>query len=150
MEISVLKNLVLWKFSLFLRRENDALMHREGWNGQLNPTYLSVHDLHTFSYQGVCYCGLPVWTHWARWMYIASLTLALKTAELKKKKKSIWNNHKCLRQLFLIHLNIYVMGLRSIWICWFLQCGDRLWSSYSDVFWRQILPTIVRLHIMFN
>ena len=27
---------------------------------------------------------------------------------------SIWNHHKCLSQLFPIHLNTYVMGLRSV------------------------------------
>ena len=53
---------------------------------------------------------------------------------------SIWIHHKCLRQLFLIHLNTYVMGLRPLEICWFLQCGDRLirqnLTSLNVRFWR--------------
>ena len=39
---------------------------------------------------------------------------------------SIWNHHKCLIQLFPIHLNTYVMSLRPVEIFLILQCGDRL------------------------
>ena len=39
---------------------------------------------------------------------------------------TIWNHHKCLSQLFLLHLNTYVMGLRPLEIFLILQCGDRL------------------------
>ena len=35
------------------------------------------------------------------------------------------------------------MGLRPVEIFEFLQCGDRLWSSESDVYIRQILTTEV-------
>ena len=40
--------------------------------------------------------------------------------------------------LFPLHLNTYVMGLRPVEIFKFLQCGDRLYTSESDVR-RQIL-----------
>ena len=66
----------------------------------------------------------------------------------------IWNHHKCLSQLFLIHLNTYVMGLRSFEICNSFSAGTvlrrqnltfedvRFWrikTSESDVYRRQIL-----------
>ena len=50
---------------------------------------------------------------------------------------------KCLSLLFLIYLNTYVMGLRPLEIFSLLQGGDRLWSSESDVYRRQILTTKV-------
>ena len=56
---------------------------------------------------------------------------------------SIWKHHKCLTQLSLIHLNTYVMGLRPLEIFLLLQRGDRLQSSESDVYRRQILTTKV-------
>ena len=56
---------------------------------------------------------------------------------------AIWNHHNCLSQLFPIHLNTYVMGLRPLEIFLLLQCGDRLQSSESDVYRRQILTTKV-------
>ena len=43
----------------------------------------------------------------------------------------------------MIHLNTYVMGLRPLEIFLLLQCEDRLWSSESDVYRRQILTTKV-------
>ena len=46
-------------------------------------------------------------------------------------------------QLFLIHLNTYVMGLRPFEILSLLQCGDRLQLSESDVCRRQIRTTEV-------
>ena len=39
----------------------------------------------------------------------------------------------------MIHLNTYVMGLRLLAIVLPLQCGDRLYTSESDVCRRQIL-----------
>ena len=47
---------------------------------------------------------------------------------------SILNHHKCLRQLFPIHLNTYVMGLRPLEIFLLLQCGDRrqIWTTKVD------------------
>ena len=36
------------------------------------------------------------------------------------------NYHKCLSYFFPIHLNTYVMGLRSLYLCLLLQCGHRL------------------------
>ena len=39
---------------------------------------------------------------------------------------SILNHHKCLSQLFPIHLNTYVMGIRPLEIFLLLQCVDRL------------------------
>ena len=36
---------------------------------------------------------------------------------------------------------VYVMGLRPLEIFLLLQCGDRLYSSESDVYRRQILST---------
>ena len=56
---------------------------------------------------------------------------------------SICNRHKCLIHLFLIRLNTYVMGLRPLEIYFLLQCGDRLYTSESDVYRRQILTTKV-------
>ena len=56
---------------------------------------------------------------------------------------SIWYHHKCLIQLFPIHLNTYVMGLRLLEIFLLLHCRDRLKSSASDVCRRQILTTNV-------
>ena len=56
---------------------------------------------------------------------------------------SIRNHHKCLSQIFLIHLNTYVMGLRQLEIFLLLQSGDRIKSSESDVCRRQILTTKV-------
>ena len=50
---------------------------------------------------------------------------------------------KIVKKLFLIHLNTYVMGLRPLEIFLLLQCGDRLHSSESDVYRRQILMTKV-------
>ena len=47
---------------------------------------------------------------------------------------SIWDHHNCLSQLFLIHLNTYVMGLRPLEIFLLFQRGDRLYR-------RQILTT---------
>ena len=38
---------------------------------------------------------------------------------------SICNHHKCLIQVFPIHLNTYVMGLRPLEIFLLLQCGNR-------------------------
>ena len=35
---------------------------------------------------------------------------------------SIWNHHKCLSYIFLVHLNTYVMGLRSLEIFLLSQC----------------------------
>ena len=55
---------------------------------------------------------------------------------------SIGNHHKC---LFLVHLNTYVMGLRPLHIFLVLQCGDRLQTSESDVYKRQILTSKVDL-----
>ena len=52
---------------------------------------------------------------------------------------SIWNHHECLSWLFPRHLNTYVLGLRSLEIFQFFQCGDRLYTSESDVYRRQIL-----------
>ena len=54
----------------------------------------------------------------------------------------IWNNHKCLSQLFPLHLNTYVMGLRPLeifLIYYFFRSGDRLYTSESDVWKCQIL-----------
>ena len=39
---------------------------------------------------------------------------------------SIQNHHTCFIEVFMIHLNTYVMGLRPLEICLLLQCGDRL------------------------
>ena len=44
---------------------------------------------------------------------------------------------------FPIHLNTYVMGLRTLYIFLLLQCGERLQSSESDDFSRQNLTTEV-------
>ena len=52
---------------------------------------------------------------------------------------TICKHKKCLIQLFLIHLNTYVMGLQTFEIFSLLQCGDRLYTSESDVYRRQIL-----------
>ena len=41
--------------------------------------------------------------------------------------------------IFPIHLNTYVMGLRPSEIWFFFQCGDRPYTSESDVYRRQIL-----------
>ena len=40
---------------------------------------------------------------------------------------SIWNHHKCLSQLFLLHLNTFVMGLRPIQI---FNSFSETWDSY--------------------
>ena len=56
---------------------------------------------------------------------------------------SFRNHHKCFSQLFLIHLNTYVMGLQPLEIFSLLQFRDRLKSSESDVYRRQILTTEV-------
>ena len=65
---------------------------------------------------------------------------------------SIWNYHKCLSYLFLIPLNTYVMSPRTWYIFLVLQCGNRLQTSESDVYRRQILtskvdPRAVRVNI---
>ena len=52
---------------------------------------------------------------------------------------TIWNHHKCLNYLFLIHLNTYVMGLRPLEIFSLFQCGERLYTSESVVYRQQIL-----------
>ena len=62
----------------------------------------------------------------------------------KPKVFSIWNHHKCLSFLFPLHLNTYVMGLRPLEIFQFFQCGDRLYTSESDVYGRQILTIKVK------
>ena len=49
---------------------------------------------------------------------------------------SIWNQHKGLSKLFLLYLN--VMGLRPLEFFLF-QRGDRLYTSESNVYTRQIL-----------
>ena len=54
----------------------------------------------------------------------------------------ILNHHKYLNWRFLLHLNIYVMGLRPLEIILLLQCGDRLSTSESDAYIRQILTYI--------
>ena len=56
---------------------------------------------------------------------------------------SILNHHKCLRLIFPLHLNTYVMGLQQLEIFSLLQCGERLKMSESDVYRRQILTTKV-------
>ena len=58
---------------------------------------------------------------------------------------SVWNQRKCLFQLFPIHLNtyMYVMGLRPLEIFLLSQCGYLLWTSESDVYRRQILTSKV-------
>ena len=53
---------------------------------------------------------------------------------------------------FPLHLNIYVMGLRPLKMLKFFQCGDRLYTSRSDVYRRQILtykdgPRIERVKV---
>ena len=58
---------------------------------------------------------------------------------------SIWNHHKYLSKLFLNHFNTYVI--------YFFQCGDRLYTSESDVYRRQILankdvPLAERVYIV--
>ena len=55
----------------------------------------------------------------------------------------IWNNHKCFGYLCLIHLNSYARVLRPLEIFLLLQCGDRLYTSESDVYRHQILTTEV-------
>ena len=42
-------------------------------------------------------------------------------------------------QLFLLHLNTYVMGQWLLWILQYFQCRDRPYTSDSDVYKRQIL-----------
>ena len=44
---------------------------------------------------------------------------------------------------FPIHLNTYVMSLLPVEIFLILECGDRLKTSESDVYRRQILTTKV-------
>ena len=69
-----------------------------------------------------------------------ALKYFIKTSEAKV-FFSIWNHHKCLRELVLIHLNTYVMGLRPLEIFVFLRCGklenpptgDRLSSSFWQI-----------------
>ena len=55
-------------------------------------------------------------------------------------KPSFWNHHECLSQLFPIHLNTYVMGLRPLEIFLILQCGDQILTTKVD-------PRAVRLTI---
>ena len=54
----------------------------------------------------------------------------------------IWNHHECLCQLFLLHLNTYVMGLRSFFK-FFLVRG----STLDVIFWRY-LQALVRCHCL--
>ena len=61
----------------------------------------------------------------------------------------IWNHHKCLTWLFPTHLNTYARGLRPLWIFLILKCGQRLYTSESDVYRRQILTSKVDYIIMY-
>ena len=56
---------------------------------------------------------------------LKALIFFIKTLETKG-FISIWYHHKCLIQLFPIHLNTYVMGLRPLEIFLLVQRGDRL------------------------
>ena len=47
--------------------------------------------------------------------------------------------HKCLSQLFPIHLNTYVMGLRLIEFFLLLLCGDRLQTLTTKVYPRAVM-----------
>ena len=49
------------------------------------------------------------------------------------------SRHKCLSLLFALHLNTYVMVLRTLEICYFFQCEDRLCLLESDFNGRPIL-----------
>ena len=64
---------------------------------------------------------------------------------LYKRLFTISNNHKCLSQLFLFHLNTYVMGLQplEIFYSFWFQRGDGLKTSESDVCICQILTSKV-------
>ena len=53
----------------------------------------------------------------------------------------ILNHPYCPSYPFLFHLNTYVMGLWPLEIFKFFQCGDRLYTSESDVCRRQILTS---------
>ena len=48
--------------------------------------------------------------------------------------------------VFSFHLNTYVNVSKAIIIVLFFQCGDRLWTSESDVYARQILASRVGPH----
>ena len=58
---------------------------------------------------------------------------------------SVWNHHKCLIQVFPIHLNTYDMGLRPLWIfiLLYFYLRDPHLSSESGIYRRQILTTKV-------
>ena len=56
----------------------------------------------------------------------------------KFKILKICNHHKWLSYLLLLHLNTYVMDLPPFEIFYFFKCGDRPYTSESDVYRRQI------------
>ena len=61
--------------------------------------------------------------------------------QIKKHFLSIWNHHKCLSYLFPLHLNTYVMGLRSLCIFYFFSAGIDFWRqnlTSTDVRFRRL------------
>ena len=106
--------------------QHSKIMPSSSWKFT-EQTYRSYRVYRVVNLVNSVQCCLQ-WTHiyiTAAYIYLSVLTLkALKLYLWKPWRPkvffSIWNHHKCLSQLFMIHLNTYVMGLRPLQICFTL------------------------------
>ena len=64
----------------------------------------------------------------------------------------IGNHHKCLSQLFLLHLNTYVMGLRPLYIFYYVSARidfrrQNLWISHQ-ILTSKVSPRAEMVNVM--
>ena len=113
--------------------KNSALSSWSHW--LKTTTYIHIY---------IVLCGLLQITHNS---YLVNLrsnickSCCLNIHFVQKKGLFIWNYHKCLSQLFLIHLNTYGMGLRPLEIFLLLHCTvrEKGWCKFVLIVWREML-----------